>query len=116
MFSPFIDNVSITSKDIAAFCSILCICEFHAWIFTIIEQRSELANNGMERMLKDLRADIEIKFNITDNEFDSFVRRAAVAMTTGNEKDWNFWNRLDFVFTAITTIGKVTEIIHRGKG
>ena len=70
----------------------------------------------MERMLKDLREDIEIKFNITDNEFDSFVRRATVAMTTGDEKDWNFWNSLDFVFTAITTIGKVTEIIHRGKG
>lgn len=51
----------------------------------------------MERMLKDLREDIEIKFNITDNEFDSFVRRAAVAMTTGDEKDWNFWNSLDFV-------------------
>ena len=62
-------------------------------------------------MLKDLREDIEIKFNITDNEFDSFMRRAAVAMTTGDEKDWNFWNSLDFVFTAITTIGKVIEII-----
>ena len=103
-------------KTLLRFAVFYACASFIAWIFTIIEQRSELAHNGMERMLKDLREDIEIKFNITDNEFDSFVRRAAVAMTTGDEKDWNFWNSLDFVFTAFTTIGKVTEIIHRGKG
>ena len=103
-------------KTLLRFAVFYAYASFIAWIFTIIEQGSELANNGMERMLKDLRADIEIKFNITDNEFNSFVRRAPVAMTTGDEKDWNFWNSLDFVFTAITAIGKVTEIIHRGKG
>ncbi|PFX22272.1 Potassium channel subfamily K member 3 [Stylophora pistillata] len=59
----------------------------------------------MERMLRDLRSDIEMKSNITDNEFDSFVRRAAVTVTTGKELDWNFRNSFDFVFAAITTIG-----------
>lgn len=63
-------------------------------------------------MLKDLRVDIEIKFNIIDNEFNSFVRRVFVVMIIGDEKDWNFWKSFDFVFIVIIVIGKVIEIIY----
>lgn len=76
-----------------------------AWIFTFIEQKDELAHNRMERLLSELKKEAHIKYNMTDNEFDRFVRRATTAMAAGNEKDWTFLNSCGFVFSAITTIG-----------
>lgn len=76
-----------------------------AWIFTFIEQKDELAHNRMERLLSELKKEAHIKYNMTDNEFDSFVRRATAAVAAGNEKDWTFLNSCGFVFSAITTIG-----------
>jgi len=79
---------------------------FVAWIFTFIEKKDESAHNRMERMLSELKNEAHIKYNMTDNEFSSFVRRATAALAAGNEKDWNFLNSCGFVFSAITTIGK----------
>lgn len=77
-----------------------------AWLFTFIEKREELAHNKMERMLSQLKNEVYMKYNMTDKEFNSFVRKAAAALAAGNEKDWNFVNSCGFVFSAITTIGK----------
>ena len=77
-----------------------------AWIFTFIEEKEELAHHKMERMLSELKKEVHIKYNMTDKEFNSFVRRATAAMAAGNQKDWNFVNSCGFVFSAITTIGK----------
>lgn len=82
---------------------------FIAWIFTFIEQRDESARNRMDKMLKDLRTDIEVKYNMTHDEFESFVRRAAEAVTAGNEMDWTFMNSFFFVSTALTTVGNVCK-------
>lgn len=79
---------------------------FVAWIFTFIEKKDELAQNRMERMLSELKNEVHINYNMTDNEFNSFVRRITAAVAAGNEKDWNFLNSCGFVFSAITTIGK----------
>ena len=78
-----------------------------AWMFTFIEKREELAHHKMERMLSELKNEVHMKYNMTDKEFNSFVRRAAAALAAGNEKDWNFVNSCGFVFSAITTIGKI---------
>lgn len=79
---------------------------FVAWFFTFIEKKDELAQNRMERMLSELKNEVHINYNMTDNEFNSFVRRITAAVAAGNEKDWNFLNSCGFVFSAITTIGK----------
>ena len=79
---------------------------FVAWIFTFIEEKEELAHNKMERMLSELKKEVHMRYNMTDKEFNSFVRRASAAMAAGNQKDWNFVNSCGFVFSAITTIGK----------
>ena len=50
-----------------------------AWIFTMIEKLDETAHQRMERMLKDLRNEVDLKYNITDNEFNSSVKIAAEA-------------------------------------
>lgn len=79
---------------------------FVAWIFTFIEKKDEFANIRMERMLSALKKEVQFKYNMTDNEFNSFVRRTTAAVAAGNEKDWTFLNSCGFVFSAITTIGK----------
>ena len=80
---------------------------FVAWIFTLIEKRDESARTRKERMLRELRMDLDLKYNMTDKDFQSFVRRAAESVTEGNELDWTFTNSCGFVFAAITTIGEV---------
>lgn len=77
-----------------------------AWIFTSIEKRDDSPHNIMERMLNGLRMDMNLKYNITDDEFESFVRRAATAVETGNELDWTFLNSMGFLFATLTTVGK----------
>ena len=79
---------------------------FFAWVFTIIERRDESSQDRMGKMLTDLRTEINIKYNMTDDDFERFVRTATAAMSTGDELDWTFLNSGEFVFAALTTIGK----------
>ena len=59
----------------------------------------------MGKMLEELRTEINIKYNMTNDDFERFVRRATTAMSTGDELDWTFLNSGEFVFAALTTIG-----------
>lgn len=43
---------------------------------------------------------------MTDDDFNSFVKRAAEAMKGEIELDWTFLNSCGFVFAALTTVGK----------
>ena len=81
-------------------------CMFVAWIFTIIERKDESTHERMERMLKDLREEVTFKYNMTDNDFDSLIARAAAALSAGDKLDWTFLNSGGFVFAALTTVGK----------
>ena len=84
---------------------------FIAWIFTMIEKLDETAHQRMERMLKDLRNEVDLKYNMTDNEFNSSVKIAAEAMKAKEELDWNFFNSCNFVIATLTSIGK-PQITH----
>ena len=87
---------------------VFCVyCLFVAWIFTIIERKDEVVHERMERMLKDLRTEITLKYNMTDNDFDSFTVKAAAAVSAGDKLDWTFPNSGGFVFAALTTVGKM---------
>jgi len=79
---------------------------FVAWIFTIIERKDESAHERMARMLKDLRTEITFKYNMTDNDFESFIVRAGAALSEGDKLDWTLSNSGSFVFAALTTVGK----------
>ena len=82
---------------------------FFAWIFTFIERGDDSAQERMEKMLAELKMDINIKYNMTDDDFQSFVKRATAAVSTGDELDWTFWNSNEFVYAALTTIGKMSR-------
>lgn len=79
---------------------------FVAWIFTLIERKEEPAYQRMERMLNELRMEMDLKYNMTDHDFENFVARASAASEEGEELDWSFVNSCGFVFAAFTTIGK----------
>ena len=80
---------------------------FVAWIFTLIERTEETGHRKMERMLHELRTEIVLKYNMTDNDYERFVRRAAAALEVDAELEWTFLNSCGFAFAAITTIGKL---------
>ena len=60
----------------------------------------------MGKMLKELRTEINVKYNMTNDDFERFVRRATAVVSAGDELDWTFLNSAEFVFAALTTIGK----------
>ena len=79
---------------------------FLAWICTFIEKRDESSFDRMERTLKELKIEINTKYNMTGDDFERFVKRAAMAVVEGDQLDWTFLNSCGFVFAALTTIGK----------
>lgn len=83
-----------------------------AWIFTMIEKRDEPAFKRMEESLSKLKNDMNKKYNITDDDFNSFVNRAAAAVIEGDELDWTLLNSLTFALTTFTTIGKRKGSLH----
>ena len=82
-----------------------------SWIFTLIEKRDESALERMDRTLSELKKEIDLNYNMTDNDFESFVRRSAAAVKDGDELDWTFLNSCGFVFAALTTIGKIYTVL-----
>lgn len=78
---------------------------FVAWIFTFIEKRAESSHERMERILQELKNEVDTNYNMTNNDFARFVAKAAEAVMEGNQLDWNFLNSCGFVFAALTTIG-----------
>ena len=81
-------------------------CWLFAWIFTLIERKDEPAHKRKERMLSDLRTEVNMKCNMTDDDFETFVLRAATAVLAGDQLDWTLLNSGEFVFAALTTIGR----------
>ena len=79
---------------------------FIAWIFTTIKKLDKTAHQRMERMLTNLRNEVDLKYNVTDNEFISFVKIAAEAMEAKEELDCNFFNICNSVVATLTTIAK----------
>lgn len=100
MMNPLVGKAFLR---LAVFCA---YCLFFSWIFTIIERNDESAHERKERMLKDLRTEVSFKYNMTENDFDSFVVKAAAALSAGDKLDWTFPNSGGFVFAALTTVGK----------
>lgn len=79
---------------------------FGAWIFTVIEKKDEPGHKRMERMLEELKTGLRLRYNMSDGDFDAFIRKATQASAVGDELDWTFFNSCGFTFAALTTIGQ----------
>ena len=54
-------------------------------MFTLIEQKKESARNIIEKAIKRLKNEAQEKYNMTDNDFNTFVKKAAEAMKGEDE-------------------------------
>lgn len=81
-----------------------------AWVFTHIEHQDESVHDRKGRMLKDLRTDMQNKYNLTEYEFMNFSRRAKEVFSVGDEIDWTFPISFMFVATTLSTVGNCTKI------
>ena len=83
---------------------------FVAWIFTFIEKRDESSYERREKILETLEKELQLRYNMTDKDFNNFGKITENAVKEGDELDWTFLNSAGFVFAALTTIGKTEKI------
>ena len=100
----------LLGKALVRFIIFQVYCLSLAWIFTLIEKQDEPAHKRMEKMLNELKTEIDLKYNMTDEHFESFVRTATAAVLEGEVPDWTYLNSLGFLFAAVTTIGNVYNL------
>ena len=67
--------------------------------------------NQLKIELQRLKNEAQEKYNMTDNDFNTFVKKAAEAMKGGDQLEWTFLNSCAFVFAALTTVGKLFKQI-----
>lgn len=79
------------------------------WLFVLVEYSEEDTLKTKYQLLRSLYQSVTSKCNITLEEFNNFSRVAHEALSEPKRK-WTYFVALEFVFQAITTIGKVTYI------
>lgn len=78
-----------------------------SFVFSILERKhAENTTKSTKQTLANLRKEMATKYNMTDEEFDSFsVRSHEVLGQVGSPK-WDYVDSLRFAFETLTTIGK----------
>ena len=93
-------HASVPWKDAVSDVDVSCLRFVPCVDFTFIEKRDESSFDRMERTLKELKIEINTKYNMTDDDFERFVNRADMAVVEGDQLDWTFLNSRGFVFAA----------------
>lgn len=75
-------------------------------VFVALEEKTTSQTiQHKKKMQEDVRTEIQVKFNLSDHEFESLVKRAVEAYSSMPTK-WTYLNSFAFVLQTITTIGK----------
>ena len=82
-------------------------------MFMEVERKKESNQNVAQHLLRILRKDFDMKLNMTDGEFSQFVHHAFEAVKMSKKRDWTYENSCDFVFAALTTIGKSVFSVYK---
>lgn len=77
-----------------------------AVVFLKLEKTDEPNQVVTKRILQSAKSSLQLKVNITDQEFDNLVRTIDQALVIQKRPDWTYWNALNFVLVSLTTIGK----------
>ena len=77
-----------------------------AGVFTFLEKREETNKEKAMRMLQQLKKNLTIHHNITDEEFERFAVAAYKAIRVNKTLDWSYFRAVDFNYSALTTIGE----------
>lgn len=79
-----------------------------AAIFVSLEQTDEPNKVVAGRILSATQTTLSLRLgvNITDEDFLGAIKNISEAVSLRSKQDWTFWKAFDFVFVALTTIGK----------
>ena len=79
-----------------------------SWLFWYVERTPVNHKETSANMLDELRQ----KYNITMNhsDFTAFANDAYRAIKVGRKVEWTFLNTTSYVFTLLTTIGKLSVV------
>ena len=79
-----------------------------AWLFCYVERTPITYKEMSANMLDELRQ----KYNITmdHSDFIAFANDAYKAIKVGKKVEWTFLNATSYVFTILTTIGKLHKL------
>lgn len=76
------------------------------WLFVLVEQSEDDTIETKYQLLLSLHDSMASKYNMTVEEFKNFSLAAYEALSIPRQQ-WTYFAALDFLFQAITTIGKV---------
>ena len=62
----------------------------------MIEERNESVQSRIAKAIKRTKNEAQEKYNMTDNDFNTFVKKAAEAMKGEDELKWTFLNSCAF--------------------
>ena len=75
------------------------------WLFVLVEQSEDDTIETKYQLLLSLYDSMASKYNMTVEEFNNFSLAAYEALSIPRQQ-WTYFAALDFLFQAITTIGK----------
>ena len=78
---------------------------FGSWLFYYIEQTPITYKEMSANMLDELKQKYNVSMNHSD--FTGFANDAYNAIKVGRKVEWTFLNASSYVFTILTTIGKM---------
>ena len=89
---------------------ILCVflwAVFSAWLFVLMEYTEKDGAREKYQLLISLYKFMATKYNMSLEDFNNFSRMAHEALTEP-KLEWTFFQAMDFVFQAFTTVGELT--------
>lgn len=93
------------------FVFLLCIF-FSAWLFSIVEYTEKDNAEEKYQLLLSLYESMASKYNMTIEEFNNFSNLAHEALSEPKPR-WTYVAAVDFVFQALTTIGKANYVLSK---
>ena len=85
----------------------MLFCFISPWLFVTVEYTEEDGLEAKFQLLRSLYESMAYKYNMSIEEFNNYSSLMKEALSKPKPQ-WNYFAALDFVFQAITTIGKKT--------
>ena len=79
-----------------------------SWLFALLEYREQDDVLAKYHLLNSLFQSMASKYNMTIDEFNNFTNMAYQALSEPKPQ-WTYFAAMEFVFQAVTTIGKKTS-------
>lgn len=98
---------SLLKKTIFRVFAFAIMITIGSFVFSILERKhAENTTKSSKETLATLRKEMALKYNMTNEEFDSFAERSHEVLGQIGGPKWHYVDSLRFAFETLTTIGK----------